>query len=50
MRFPISETSPIRFPGPIPTARALKLAEDPWFAKYGYRVLEMPTGQGLLIK
>lgn len=30
--------------------RAQKLAEDPWLAKYGYRVLEMPTGQGLLIK
>jgi len=30
--------------------RAQKLAEDPWFEKYGYRVLEMPTGQGLLIK
>lgn len=30
--------------------RAQKLAEDPWFAQYGYRVLEMPTGQGLLIK
>lgn len=30
--------------------RAQKLAEDPWFAKRGYRVLEMPTGQGLLIK
>ena len=30
--------------------RAQKLAEDPWFAKYGYRVLEMPMGQGLLIK
>jgi len=30
--------------------RAQKLAEDPWFANYGYRVLEMPTGQGLLIK
>lgn len=30
--------------------RAQKLAEDPWFAKYGYRVLEMPTGQGFLIK
>ena len=30
--------------------RAQKLAEDPWFAKYGYRVLEMPTGQGMLIK
>lgn len=30
--------------------RAQKLAEDPWFARYGYRVLELPTGQGLLIK
>jgi hypothetical protein len=30
--------------------RAQKLAEDPWLAKYGYRVLEMPTGQGLVIK
>jgi hypothetical protein len=30
--------------------RAQKLAEDPWFAKYGYRVLELPTGQGLLVK
>ena len=30
--------------------RAQKLAEDPWFEKRGYRVLELPTGQGLLIK
>ena len=30
--------------------RAQKLAEDPWFEKFGYRVLELPTGQGLLIK
>jgi O-methyltransferase len=30
--------------------RAQKLAEDPWFAQYGYKVLELPTGQGLLIK
>lgn len=30
--------------------RNQKLAEDPWFAKRGYRVLEMPTGQGLVIK
>ncbi|GAA4417574.1 class I SAM-dependent methyltransferase [Acidovorax lacteus] len=30
--------------------RAQKLAEDPWFAKRGYHVLEMPTGQGLVIK
>jgi hypothetical protein len=30
--------------------RAQKLALDPWFAKRGYRVLELPTGQGLLIK
>ncbi|MES2341252.1 MAG: TylF/MycF/NovP-related O-methyltransferase [Pseudomonadota bacterium] len=30
--------------------RAQKLAEDPWLAKRGYRVLELPTGQGLLIK
>ncbi len=27
-----------------------KLAEDPWFANHGYRVLELPTGQGLVIK
>jgi hypothetical protein len=30
--------------------RNQKLAEDPWFAKRGYRILEMPTGQGLVIK
>lgn len=30
--------------------RAQKEAEDPWFAQRGYRVLELPTGQGLVIK
>lgn len=30
--------------------RAQKIAEDPWLAKRGYRVLEIPTGQGLVIK
>lgn len=30
--------------------RAQKEAEDPWLAARGYRVLELPTGQGLLIK
>ena len=30
--------------------RAQKEAEDPWFAARGYRVLELPTGQGMLIK
>lgn len=30
--------------------RAQKDAEDPWFAQRGYRVLELPTGQGLVIK
>jgi hypothetical protein len=30
--------------------RQQKLAEDPWFAQRGYRVLELPTGQGLIIK
>ncbi len=30
--------------------RPQKLAEDPWFEKRGYRVLELPTGQGLVIK
>ena len=30
--------------------RAQKLAEDSWFEKRGYRVLELPTGQGLAIK
>ncbi|MBK7315541.1 class I SAM-dependent methyltransferase [Candidatus Aalborgicola defluviihabitans] len=30
--------------------RAQKLAEDPWFAARGYFVVELPTGQGLVIK
>ena len=30
--------------------RAQKKAEDPWFDKRGYRVMELPTGQGILIK
>lgn len=30
--------------------RAQKLAEDPWLEKRGYRVMELPTGQGLVIK
>ncbi|MCZ8183180.1 MAG: class I SAM-dependent methyltransferase [Beijerinckiaceae bacterium] len=30
--------------------RPQKLAEDPWFLKRGYHVLELPTGQGLVIK
>lgn len=30
--------------------RGQKLAEDPWLEKRGYRVLELPTGQGLVIK
>jgi len=30
--------------------RQQKLMEDPWFAARGYRVLEIPTGQGLVIK
>ncbi len=30
--------------------RAQKLAEDPWFEQRGYRVLELPTGQGIVIK
>lgn len=30
--------------------RPQKLAEDPWLEKRGYRVMELPTGQGLLIK
>lgn len=30
--------------------RPQKLAEDPWFEERGYRVLELPTGQGLVIK
>ncbi len=30
--------------------RQQKLAEDPWLAARGYTVLEMPTGQGMVIK
>jgi hypothetical protein len=30
--------------------RKQKLAEDPWFAARGYKVLELPTGQGMVIK
>ncbi len=30
--------------------RRQKLAEDPWLAKRGYKVLELPTGQGMLVK
>ena len=30
--------------------RAQKEVEDPFFLTHGYRVLELPTGQGLLIK
>lgn len=30
--------------------RAQKMAEDEWLARRGYQVLELPTGQGLLIK
>jgi hypothetical protein len=30
--------------------RAQKLAEDDWFEPRGYRVMPLPTGQGLLIK
>lgn len=30
--------------------RAQKLAEDPWFAARGYFVVELPTGQGMVIK
>lgn len=30
--------------------REQKLAEDEWLGKRGYRVLELPTGQGLVIK
>lgn len=30
--------------------RDQKLAEDAWLAERGYRVLELPTGQGLVIK
>lgn len=30
--------------------RAQKLAEDAWLAERGYSIVELPTGQGLLIK
>ncbi len=30
--------------------RAQKLAEDEWFEERGYRVMPLPTGQGLVIK
>jgi O-methyltransferase len=30
--------------------RTQKDAEDPWLLKRGYRVLELPTGQGIVIK
>jgi hypothetical protein len=30
--------------------RSQKLAEDPWFEARGYRVMPLPTGQGLVIK
>jgi len=30
--------------------RPQKLAEDPWFAARNYRVMPLPTGQGLVIK
>jgi O-methyltransferase len=30
--------------------RAQKLAEDPWFSARGYYVVELPTGQGMVIK
>jgi hypothetical protein len=30
--------------------RAQKLAEDPWFEARNYRVMPLPTGQGLVIK
>lgn len=29
--------------------RPQRLAEDAWLAKRGYRVLELPTGQGLVV-
>ena len=34
----------------LPPERAQKLAEDAFMAKRGYKILELPTGQGLLIK
>ena len=30
--------------------RAQKQAEDPWFERRGYRVIPLPTGQGLVVK
>jgi hypothetical protein len=30
--------------------RSQKLAEDPWFEARGYRVVPLPTGQGMLSK
>lgn len=30
--------------------RGQKLAEDPWFEARGYKVMPLPTGQGLIIK
>lgn len=30
--------------------REQKLLEDAWFAERGYQGLELPTGQGLVIK
>ena len=30
--------------------RPQKLAEDPWFEARGYRVMPLPTGQGLVFK
>ena len=30
--------------------RRQKLSEDPWFADRNYRVMPLPTGQGLVIK
>jgi len=30
--------------------RSQKLAEDPWFQARGYRVMPLPTGQGMIIK
>jgi O-methyltransferase len=30
--------------------RQQKLAEDPWLLKRGYHILELPTGQGMVIK
>jgi O-methyltransferase len=30
--------------------REQKLAEDPWFEARGYRVMPLPTGQGLVFK